>query len=85
MTRKVSHHPASEGQAEARCIALASGERRLIDMIVDGYTNRSLARHFSVCERTIYRRIARLCGKLGVSNRFELMLFAIDHGIVSRT
>jgi len=82
MTRKSHGRPIPGLQAHEKSLRLSPEERQLIALIVDGYTNRGAARYFSLCERTIYRRMVRIRSKLGVANRFELMLFAIEHGII---
>jgi len=85
MTQKWPGRPISGLQGDEKALPLSPEERQLIALIVDGHTNRGAARYFSLCERTIYRRMVRIRSKLGVSNRFELMLFAIEHGIIDQS
>lgn len=85
MTQKWSGRPISGLLTGEEALPLSPEERELIGLIVGGHTNRDMARYFSLCERTIYRRIVRVRSKLGVSNRFELMLFAIEHGIINHS
>jgi len=85
MTQKWPGCPISGPQAKEKAPPLSPEERQLIALIVDGHTNREVARYFSLCERTIYRRLVRIRSKLGVSNRFELMLFAIEQGITNHS
>jgi len=85
MTQRLSRHPVSGPQADEGALPLSREERQLVALIVEGHTNRALARYFSLCERTIYRRMVRIRSKLGVSNRLELMLFAIERGIINRS
>jgi len=61
--------------------ALSNEERRLIALVVAGYSNKELARHFALSESTIYRRAVRILDKVGAANRFELVLVAIFYGI----
>jgi DNA-binding NarL/FixJ family response regulator len=61
--------------------ALSSEERRLISLVVAGYSNKELARHFALSKSTIYRRAIRILDKVGAANRFELVLVAIFYGI----
>jgi DNA-binding NarL/FixJ family response regulator len=65
-------------KARAKPRALSAEERQLIRLIVNGYTNKDLARYLAVSESTIYRRMVRIRNKLGAANRFELVLTAVD-------
>ena len=81
---KLTDYPASTNQGGAEHLALSNEERRIIAFIVRGYTNKDMARHFSRSPSTIHRKIARVLYKLGASNRFELVLLAVELGILSR-
>ena len=63
---------------------LTSEEFQIITMIVSGFTNQEMGRHFCCSEDTIYRRTLRIIEKLGVENRLELVLFALSHQVVER-
>jgi len=80
----VFRQPDSTRQANGEDFTLSTEERRIIALIVAGYTNKDMARQFSLSESTIHRRTVRIIGKLGVANKFELMLFAINHRIFNR-
>jgi len=57
---------------------LCHEEERIVDLILTGYSNKEIARQFSFSESTSYRRIVRVLGKLGVSSKLELVLFAMS-------
>ena len=76
-----SCQPVSTRHADNGDFALSIEERRLIALVAAGYSNKELARHFALSESTIYRRAARILGKVGAVNRFELVLVAIFYGI----
>jgi DNA-binding NarL/FixJ family response regulator len=78
---KVSRQHDSNRQADGEDFILSDEENQIVALIVAGYTNKDIARHFSLSESTIYRRIFRIFGKLGVCNKFELVLFTINHRI----
>jgi DNA-binding NarL/FixJ family response regulator len=48
------------------------------------FTNREIAEKFSISEQTVKHHLRNIFDKLGVSNRLELALFAINHGLVSK-
>ncbi|MGA2984060.1 MAG: helix-turn-helix transcriptional regulator [Terriglobia bacterium] len=75
---RVSRQPDPGCRADGEDFTLSSEEHQIVALIVAGYTNKDMARHFSLSESTIYRRTLRIFGKLGVSNRFELVLCAIN-------
>ena len=58
--------------------ALTAEDRHLLMLIVNGFTNKRIARRLCLSESTIKRRVVQLRNKLGVSNRFELVLAAVS-------
>jgi two-component system, NarL family, nitrate/nitrite response regulator NarL len=63
---------------------LTSREIDVVGAVVSGFTNRDIAGKFSISEQTVKHHLRNIFDKLGVSNRLELALFAINHGLVSR-
>jgi DNA-binding NarL/FixJ family response regulator len=63
---------------------LTTRETDIIRAIVDGATNRDVARQLGVTEQTIKNHLSHIYDKLGVSNRLELALFAIHHKVLER-
>ncbi len=54
-------------------------EMEVISTIVAGYTNKDIAQKFSISEQTVKHHLTNIFDKLGVSNRLELALFAVNH------
>ena len=73
--------PADEGSKEQ--IHLTSRERDVVGAIASGFTNREIAEKLSISEQTVKHHLRNIFDKTGVSNRLELALFAINHGLVS--
>lgn len=63
---------------------LTSRELDVVGAVVSGFTNRDIAEKFSISEQTVKHHLRNIFDKLGVSNRLELALFAINHGLVDR-
>jgi DNA-binding NarL/FixJ family response regulator len=63
---------------------LTSREMDVVGAVVSGFTNRDIAGKFSISEQTVKHHLRNIFDKLGVSNRLELALFAINHGLVER-
>jgi DNA-binding NarL/FixJ family response regulator len=55
----------------------------VIALIVAGYTNKDLARELGISENTAKHHLTNIFDKLGVSNRLELVLYSVDHGLVA--
>ncbi len=63
---------------------LTARELHVVSAIVAGYTNQEIALRFSISEVELERRVHKLFDKLGVVNRLELVLCAIDRGLLDR-
>jgi DNA-binding NarL/FixJ family response regulator len=57
---------------------LTPRELEIVSAIVAGLTNKDMARQFAISEQTVKHHLTRIYGKLGVSNRLELALYAIQ-------
>jgi DNA-binding NarL/FixJ family response regulator len=81
---RMSGRSESGCQAEGEEFALSPEELRIVELIVSGYTKKEIALYFSLSETAINRRTVLIINKLGVSNKLELVLFAISRRIVGR-
>ena len=63
---------------------LTPRETQVTVFIVAGYMNRKIAQKLDVSEQAIKRHVANIFGKLGVSDRLELVLFALHHRLIDR-
>jgi DNA-binding NarL/FixJ family response regulator len=66
-----------------RDFGLTSRERQVIALVGAGYTNMDLARELGISENTAKHHLTNIFDKLGVSNRLELVLFAVDHRLIN--
>src|SRR5499427_4292228 len=79
-----SYMPASEKpKADRKTFGLTARELDVVAAIVSGFTNREIAQKFSISEQTVKHHLRNIFDKVGVSNRLELALFAINHQLVS--
>ena len=62
-----------------RDFGLTARERQVIALVGAGYTNKDLGRKLGISENTAKHHLTNIFDKLGVSNRLELVLFAVDH------
>ena len=78
--RRVERPPARELIPAAR---LTQRELQVIAAIVEGATNKDAGKQFGVTEQTVKNHLSNIFDKLGVSNRLELALYAVHHGLLS--
>ena len=79
-----SYLPAAETvKASKQAFGLTARELDVVSAIVSGFTNREIAGKFSISEQTVKHHLRNIFDKVGVSNRLELALFAINHQLVS--
>jgi DNA-binding NarL/FixJ family response regulator len=57
---------------------LTPREMDIVSAIVAGHSNKDVARQFAISEQTVKHHLTRIYGKLGVSNRLELALYALQ-------
>ena len=69
----------SSNEARKRHFGLTERELQIVATIVSGFTNRDIAKEFSISEQTVKHHLSNIFDKTGVSNRLELALFAINH------
>lgn len=68
---------------DARAFGLTRRELEVLACIVEGFTNREIARQYELSEETVKRHLSNIFDKVGVSTRLELALFAINHHLVA--
>jgi two-component system response regulator FixJ len=66
-------------QAEERIARLTSGEREVLDLILDGKLNKEIAAELGLSIRTVEDRRARLMRKTQVKSVAELVQLAMTH------
>ena len=67
---------------ERKTYGLTPRELEVVTCIVEGCSNRDIAKQFSISEETVKRHLSNVFDKTGVSTRLELALFAIAHKLV---
>jgi DNA-binding NarL/FixJ family response regulator len=55
---------------------LSEQERRILDLIAEGYTNRQIADTIFLAEKTVKNYVSNLLAKLGMSRRTEAAAYA---------
>jgi two-component system nitrate/nitrite response regulator NarL len=75
----------TRNQNTHRNFGLTPREIEVIATIVAGYSNLDIAEKLLVSEHTVKHHIGHIFDKLGVSNRLELALFAVNHQLTSES
>ncbi len=74
----------ARGDRRRKDFGLSARELEIVGMIVAASTNRTIAVKLSITEDTVKRHLTNIFHKLGVSNRLELALFAVNHRLDGR-
>jgi two-component system nitrate/nitrite response regulator NarL len=65
-----------------KTFGLTARELEVVTLITEGSTNKHIAETFGISEETVKRHLTNIFNKLGVGNRLELALFALNHNLL---
>lgn len=65
-----------------KTFGLTARELEVVGLITEGSTNKHIAETFGISEETVKRHLTNIFNKLGVGNRLELALFALNHNLL---
>src|SRR6201999_1298783 len=68
---------------QQKTYGLTPRELEVVGCIVEGCSNRDIAKQFTLSEETVKRHLSNIFDKTGVSTRLELAMFAIAHRLVA--
>jgi DNA-binding CsgD family transcriptional regulator len=69
-----------ERHEDPRLASLTSVERRMLELIADGLTNRQIAHELLLAEKTVKNHVSAILSKLGMARRTEAAVFAVRAG-----
>jgi len=58
---------------------LTRREKSIVSCLMQGWRNREIAQHLTITEQTVKNHLRTIYDKVGVSDRLELVLYAIHH------
>ena len=70
------------GRTEGPLDQLTSREREVLQLIIEGHTNRAIATHLHLSEKTIEKHRGHLMAKLDTHDTVALVRLAIKHGLL---
>jgi len=77
-TAATAQSSAETSEAAAARFGLTRRELQIIGALVDGQMNKDIANTFGISEYTVKHHLTNIYDKLGVYNRVELVIFAIN-------
>jgi DNA-binding NarL/FixJ family response regulator len=68
---------------QGRSSNFTSREKQVLEMLLEGRSNKEIANPLGIEERTVKAHVAKLMRKAGVKNRIALCVQAVHHSLVS--
>lgn len=62
---------------------LTPRELQVVALLVEGFSNKTIADRLNISDQTVKFHVASICGKLGAANRTEVVRVAIRRGLVT--
>jgi DNA-binding NarL/FixJ family response regulator len=63
--------------------ALTVREREILQLLAEGLDNRTIATRLYLSEKTVGNRLSEIFAKLGVTNRTQAALVAVERGLIA--
>ena len=77
-------HPDQPARRDSPLERLTRQERSILQLVAEGRTNRSVADFLSISTKTVEKHRSRLMQKLGLRHASELILVALELGLIER-
>jgi two-component system response regulator DevR len=71
--------PAPRARTDPRLELLTEQERRVLDLIVEGLTNREIGDRLGISEKTVRNHVTHLLDKLGLNRRTQAAVYLLRH------
>jgi DNA-binding NarL/FixJ family response regulator len=76
LTSRVLERLRSGPEEDERLSTLTEQERRILDLIAEGFTNRQIAQTVHLAEKTVKNYVSNLLAKLGMERRTQAAVYA---------
>lgn len=77
---EIAQGPSRRAESQPRPVeTLTRREKSIMGCLLQGWRNREIAQHLSITEQTVKNHLRTIFDKVGVSDRLELVLYAIHH------
>jgi DNA-binding NarL/FixJ family response regulator len=75
------HEPSFTKKSDTLDFGLTKRELNVISLIATGATNREIAEKLFVSEGTVKNHVSNILNKLGLRDRIQAAIFAIEHNL----
>ena len=79
---RIARRRRSEDVDAEKIATLTRREREIIGLVGDGLKNPAIAQRLFISDATVRNHLTSVLDKLGLSDRFELAVYAFKHGLV---
>ena len=69
----------ARAETDPRLRSLSPTERRILDLIADGLTNRQIGEHLGLAEKTVKNYVSTVLSKMGMERRTQAAVYAATH------
>lgn len=76
------HNRSQKNNLPHGAFGLTPREMEIVATVVAGYSNAEIAKKYGLSEQTVKHHLSSIFDKVGVFNRLELALFAVNHRLV---
>jgi two-component system response regulator DevR len=76
MTARVLERLRTGAQEDEKIAGLTEQERKLLDLLAEGHTNREIAERMFLAEKTVKNYVSNLLAKMGMARRTEAAVYA---------
>ena len=77
VTQRVMEHIRNPRHVPEQLEVLTEQERKILALVADGLTNRQIAAHMSLAEKTVKNYVSNLLSKLGLERRTQAAILAV--------
>lgn len=74
--------PGKQGTGTEPLQTLSPREYEIMVLVAEGLTNRDIGHYLYISEKTVKNYVTKVRKKLGLENRTQIALFALQQGIV---
>lgn len=78
MSNVITDPASNDANSEEPAAALSPREREVLEFLAQGFTNQEVGKHLNLSDRTIATYRARICEKLGLRTRADIVRYALD-------
>lgn len=85
MSRRRTEEASQANREQAKIARLTRREHEVIALVLEGLQNKQIAERLVISETTVSHHLTSIFGKLGLTSRFDLIIYAHRHGLEKRS